>query len=41
VPGAELHVVPGMGHDMPKQVWPTLLDAIEKHTEWRRALAAA
>jgi pimeloyl-ACP methyl ester carboxylesterase len=32
VPGAELHVVPGMGHDMPRQVWPTLLDAIEKHT---------
>jgi pimeloyl-ACP methyl ester carboxylesterase len=32
VPGAELLLVPGMGHDMPRQVWPTLLDAIEKHT---------
>lgn len=32
VPGAEFLVVPGMGHSMPREVWPRLLDAIERHT---------
>ncbi len=27
VPGAELVVVRGLGHDLPPQVWPTLVDA--------------
>lgn len=30
VPGAELVLVPGMGHDMPRELWPVLLDAIER-----------
>lgn len=30
VPGAELVLVPGMGHDMPPQLWPVLLDGIER-----------
>jgi pimeloyl-ACP methyl ester carboxylesterase len=28
VPGAELLVVPGMGHNLPRELWPQLLDAI-------------
>jgi pimeloyl-ACP methyl ester carboxylesterase len=31
IPGAELIKVPGMGHDMPKQLWPTFVDAIAKN----------
>ncbi|MGQ0846995.1 MAG: alpha/beta fold hydrolase [Sporichthyaceae bacterium] len=30
VPGAELVLVPGMGHDMPLELWPVLLDGIER-----------
>ena len=32
IPGAEMMVVPGMGHSLPVEVWPTVLDAIERHT---------
>src|SRR2546421_5704508 len=28
IPGAKLLMVPGMGHDLPRAPWPTLLDAI-------------
>jgi pimeloyl-ACP methyl ester carboxylesterase len=28
IPGAELMVVDGMGHDLPRDVWPRLVDAI-------------
>jgi pimeloyl-ACP methyl ester carboxylesterase len=28
VPGAELIVIPGMGHDLPEPLWPKLADAI-------------
>jgi pimeloyl-ACP methyl ester carboxylesterase len=28
VPDARLIEIPGMGHDLPKQVWPTVIDAI-------------
>lgn len=28
VPGAELLMVPGMGHDLPPEAWPTVVDAI-------------
>jgi pimeloyl-ACP methyl ester carboxylesterase len=28
IPGAELMVVEGMGHDLPREVWPRLVDAI-------------
>jgi pimeloyl-ACP methyl ester carboxylesterase len=31
VPGAELLEIEGMGHDLPRQVWPRLVDAIAKH----------
>jgi pimeloyl-ACP methyl ester carboxylesterase len=32
VPGAELLLVEDMGHDRPRPLWPTLRDAILKHT---------
>jgi pimeloyl-ACP methyl ester carboxylesterase len=28
VPGARLEIVPGMGHDLPPQLWPRIVDAI-------------
>ena len=28
VPGAELLVIPGMGHNLPRELWPQLVDAI-------------
>jgi pimeloyl-ACP methyl ester carboxylesterase len=28
VPGAELVMVPGMGHDLPTGAWPQIVDAI-------------
>jgi pimeloyl-ACP methyl ester carboxylesterase len=30
IPGAELELIEGMGHDMPRGVWPKLLDGIER-----------
>jgi pimeloyl-ACP methyl ester carboxylesterase len=29
IPGAELITIPGMGHDLPEELWPTFVDAIE------------
>jgi pimeloyl-ACP methyl ester carboxylesterase len=31
IPGARLLVIDGMGHDLPRPVWPRLLDAIEQN----------
>jgi pimeloyl-ACP methyl ester carboxylesterase len=31
IPGARLLVLPGMGHDMPRELWPQILDAIEQN----------
>jgi pimeloyl-ACP methyl ester carboxylesterase len=28
IPDAKLIAIPGMGHDMPREVWPQLVDAI-------------
>ncbi|HEY3726290.1 MAG TPA: alpha/beta hydrolase [Solirubrobacteraceae bacterium] len=28
IPGARLVIVPGMGHDLPRQVWPQVIEAI-------------
>ncbi|HEX6654064.1 MAG TPA: alpha/beta fold hydrolase [Thermoleophilaceae bacterium] len=33
VPGAELITIPGMGHDLPKELWPTFVDAIARNAE--------
>ncbi|MFG2430773.1 alpha/beta hydrolase [Streptomyces sp. NPDC048590] len=32
VPGAELVLIPDMGHDRPRELWPVLLDALVAHT---------
>lgn len=40
VPGAELLLVPDMGHDRPPELWPTLVDAIARHTAPRPAARA-
>ncbi|MBT1094320.1 alpha/beta fold hydrolase [Streptomyces sp. Tu102] len=32
VPGARLLLIPDMGHDRPRALWPELLDAVEDHT---------
>ena len=33
IPGAELITIQGMGHDLPKELWPTLVAAIAKNAE--------
>ena len=33
IPGAELVKIPGMGHDMPKELWPTFVDAIARNAD--------
>ncbi len=30
IPGAELLLIPGMGHDLPRPLWPTFADGIER-----------
>jgi pimeloyl-ACP methyl ester carboxylesterase len=30
IPGAELELIEGMGHDLPRGVWPRLIDGIER-----------
>ncbi|TRV80977.1 alpha/beta hydrolase [Streptomyces sp. 130] len=32
VPGAELLLIPDMGHDRPRELWPRLIDALVSHT---------
>ena len=32
VPGAELLVIEGMGHDLHPQVWPRIVEAVSEHT---------
>jgi pimeloyl-ACP methyl ester carboxylesterase len=39
IPGAELLLVPGMGHDLPRELWPVFVDGIARTAE--RAAAAA
>jgi pimeloyl-ACP methyl ester carboxylesterase len=39
IPGAELVAIPGMGHDLPREVWPKLHEALARNRE--RAAATA
>jgi pimeloyl-ACP methyl ester carboxylesterase len=44
IPGARLMMIEGMGHDLPRGVWPRLIDAIAIHTraaDGERARVAA
>ena len=31
IPGAELLIIEGMGHDLPRAAWPRMIDAIAQH----------
>ena len=31
IPGSELLLIDGMGHSLPRGVWPSLIDAVQKH----------
>ena len=31
IPGARLLMIEGMGHDLPRGVWPQIIDAISEH----------
>ena len=33
IPGAEMVVIEGMGHDLPPGAWPPLVEALSRHTE--------
>jgi hypothetical protein len=33
IPGAKLVTVPGMGHDLPPELWPQFIDEIVENTE--------
>jgi pimeloyl-ACP methyl ester carboxylesterase len=39
IAGAELRVVPGMGHDLPAAVFPVVVDAVEAAAKRSRARA--
>src|SRR5262249_12280454 len=39
IPGAELRIVPGMGHDIPPALYDTIVDAIVRAAERSRAMA--
>ncbi|MDO8322445.1 MAG: alpha/beta hydrolase [Phenylobacterium sp.] len=39
IPGAELHTIPGMGHDLPHQLIPRIADLIERATARARESA--
>jgi pimeloyl-ACP methyl ester carboxylesterase len=41
IPNAELITIPGMGHDMPEQLWPTFVDALAKNADRAAARQAA
>jgi pimeloyl-ACP methyl ester carboxylesterase len=36
IPGAELVILPGMGHDLPRALWPQVIDAIAKNAARER-----
>ena len=40
IPGARLELIDGMGHDLPRQLWPRLVDLIVETGERARARAA-
>jgi pimeloyl-ACP methyl ester carboxylesterase len=40
IPGAKLLMIEGMGHALPIQMWPQIIDAIDKHARGAAAKAA-
>ena len=41
IPNAELITIPGMGHDLPKELWPRFVEAIARNAARAGARAAA
>jgi len=41
IPGATFLPIEGMGHNLPREAWPTILDAIERHSPGTRAVQTA
>jgi pimeloyl-ACP methyl ester carboxylesterase len=41
VPGAELLEIPGMGHDLPREAWPRIIDAVAANAERAKGQAKA
>jgi pimeloyl-ACP methyl ester carboxylesterase len=41
IPGARLVAIPGMGHDLPREVWPQLVDAVAETAARASAIQAA
>ena len=33
IPNAKLHIIEGMGHELPPAAWPQIIEAIGAHTE--------
>jgi pimeloyl-ACP methyl ester carboxylesterase len=33
IPGAKMITIPGMGHDLPREVWPRIVDAVVETAE--------
>ena len=33
IPGAELLIIEGMGHELPPETWPEIIDAITKNAD--------
>jgi pimeloyl-ACP methyl ester carboxylesterase len=40
VPGADLLIIEGMGHDLPREAWPRIVDAIAAHAQRTRECGA-
>jgi pimeloyl-ACP methyl ester carboxylesterase len=40
IPGARLELIPGMGHDLPRQLWPRVVDLIVENADRARSLDA-
>jgi pimeloyl-ACP methyl ester carboxylesterase len=41
IPGAELLIIEGMGHGLPPDVWPEVIEAIARHAVWKRSNLAS
>jgi pimeloyl-ACP methyl ester carboxylesterase len=33
IPGSEFVAIPGMGHDLPREIWPRLIEAVAKNED--------
>jgi hypothetical protein len=40
IPGAKLVMIPGMGHDLPRQVWPLIVGELVANARRARTVSA-